>query len=306
MRTISCKALLLGTLLFCGITARCQCKDDGKAALRDTIRSFARLAQGTVGVAFKISGDTAYTGINTARHLPMQSVYKFHLALYFLHQVDQKKLTIDQPIAVNKTDWEPKEYSPLRDRYQTPPASIPLQDLLSAIILNSDNVACDILFRKAGGPSSVNAYIKSLGITDVSIAATETQMHHSWPVQYSNWTTPGAMVILLERFDAGKILSPASTLLLRQWMSESPRVSRRLKGLLPAGTPIAHKPGTSDVSPEGIAAATNDVGIITLPDNRHLIVAVFVSDAKADETTRENIIALIAQELYRVYTTGDR
>jgi beta-lactamase class A len=293
-------------MVLCVITVRCQHRVDGTEALRDTIRSIASHALGTVGVAFQIGGDTAYTGINTARHLPMQSVYKFHLALYFLHQVDRKKLAIDQRIAVDTADWEPKEYSPLRDGYKTPPISIPLLELLRAIIINSDNVACDILFRKAGGPTSVNDYIKSLGITDIAISATEAQMHHSWPVQYSNWTTAGAMVTLLERFDAGKILSPASTLLLRQWMSESRRISGRLKGLLPAGTPVAHKPGTSDVSPQGIAAATNDVGIMTLPDNRHLIVAVFVSDSKAGEASREQVIASIAQEIYRFYTVGKR
>lgn len=289
-------------MLLCVPTARCQHKGDGRMALRDSIRYVAAQSLGTVGVAFQIRGDSAYTGINTARHLPMQSVYKFHLALYFLHQVDRRKLAIDQPIAVDTADWEPKEYSPLRDGYRSPPVSIPLQELLRAIIINSDNVACDILFRKAGGPSSVNDYIKSLGITDISIAATEAQMHHSWPVQYGNWTSAGAMVTLLANFDAGKILSPASTLLLRQWMTESPRISGRLKGLLPAGTPVAHKPGTSDVSPEGIAAATNDVGIITLPDNRHLIVAVFVSDSKAGEAIREKVIARIARLVYDAYS----
>jgi beta-lactamase class A len=84
-------------------------------------------------------------------------------------------------------------------------------------------------------------------------------------------------------------------------MSGSPRVAGRLRGLLPTGTPVAHKPGTSDVSPEGVAAATNDVGIITLPDGRHLILAVFVSDSRAADATRDWVIARIAQLVYRAY-----
>jgi beta-lactamase class A len=295
---ISCKYLAPAALLFCGIAAKCQTTDGD--VLPDTIRSIARIARGTVGVAYKMTGDPSYDGINTTAHLPMQSVFKFHLALYFLHQVDKKQLSLDQPIPIDKRDWEPKEYSPLRDQYTTPPRSLGLQELLRAIIINSDNVACDILFRKAGGPKVVDTYIKSLGITDISITATEAEMHHSWPVQYANWTTPAAMVTLLDKFDAGKILSAASTKLLFNWMSESPRTSNRLKGLLP-GTPVAHKPGTSDVSPQGIAAATNDVGIITLPDEKHLLIAVFVSDSKAAEATREYVIARIAVLVYRVY-----
>jgi len=288
MKLLGIAAFLLTTLI-----------TRGQSLLQDTIRNIAREAKGTVGVAYKITGDASYEGINTSDHLPMQSVFKFHLALYFLNKVDKNELTIDQAIPISKSDWEPKEWSPLRDRYKTPPANLPLKDLLAAIIVNSDNVACDILFQKAGGVKTVEDYIHNLGITDISIKATEAQMHRSWPVQYSNWTTPSAMLTLLAKFDAGQLLSPQSTRLLVNWMSESPRIGGRIKGLLPTGTPVAHKPGTSDVSPEGIAAATNDVGIITLPNGKHLLIAVFVTDARAAEATREWVIARIAQLVYQ-------
>ena len=274
------KEFLAVAFLLAGLVGRAQ------TPLLDSIRSVACRADCGVGVAYKLVGDRYYEGINTGRKMPMQSVFKFHLALFFLHRVDEKQTALDAPVVVDARDWEPKEWSPLRDQYKNPPRSLPLQELLAAIILNSDNVACDILFRAAGGVRAVQAYIAGLGIKDISIAATEAEMHHSWPVQYTNWTTAGAMVDLLEKFDAGRVLSPAATQLLMKWMSESPRVSRRLKGLLPSGTPVAHKPGTSDVSPEGLAAATNDVGIITLPNKKHLVIAVFVRDSKASEVTR--------------------
>ncbi|HEY4336702.1 MAG TPA: serine hydrolase, partial [Puia sp.] len=225
------KYVAVFALVLAGLATRAQ------TPLLDSIHEIVREARGTVGAAYKMAGDASYEGINTDAHLPMQSVFKFHLALYFLHEVDKGALSLGQAIPISKADWEPKEWSPLRDQYKTPPASLPLQDLLGAIILNSDNVACDILFRKAGGVGVIETYIHSLGVTDLAIAATEAQMHHSWAVQYTNWTTPAAMLALLEKFDAGKLLSPKSTRLLTKWMSESPRVSARLKGLLPAGTP---------------------------------------------------------------------
>jgi beta-lactamase class A len=64
--------------------------------------------------------------------------------------------------------------------------------------------------------------------------------------------------------------------------------------LLPAGTIVAHKTGTSGTV-DGLSRATNDVGLITLPDGRHLALAVFVSDSTADEATREGVIARTAQ-----------
>jgi beta-lactamase class A len=80
-------------------------------------------------------------------------------------------------------------------------------------------------------------------------------------------------------------------------MIESPTGQKRLKGLLPKGTVVAHKTGTSGTR-DGVTAATNDVGIITLPNGRHLAVAIFVSDSPADEATRERVIAEIAKALW--------
>ena len=47
-----------------------------------------------------------------------------------------------------------------------------------------------------------------------------------------------------------------------------------------------------------MAAATNDIGLIELPDGRRLALAVFVTDSQADDTTREAAIARIAKAAY--------
>jgi beta-lactamase class A len=49
---------------------------------------------------------------------------------------------------------------------------------------------------------------------------------------------------------------------------------------------------------DGVASATNDIGLITLPDGRRLALAVFVTDSKADEATRDAVIASIAKAAY--------
>jgi beta-lactamase class A len=40
-------------------------------------------------------------------HLPMQSMFKFHLGLAVLDQVDKKKLSLDQKIQLKKSDLRP-------------------------------------------------------------------------------------------------------------------------------------------------------------------------------------------------------
>ncbi|MBV8391372.1 MAG: class A beta-lactamase, partial [Mucilaginibacter sp.] len=47
--------------------------------------------------------------------------------------------------------------------------------------------------------------------------------------------------------------------------------------------------------------ATNDVGIITLPNGKHLAIAVLVCNSKADETTRDLVIAQIAKAAWDFY-----
>jgi beta-lactamase class A len=76
----------------------------------------------------------------------------------------------------------------------------------------------------------------------------------------------------------------------------------RLKAGLPAGTAIAHKTGTSGTW-GGVTAGTNDVGIVTLPDGKHVAIAAFVADAKASEPACERTIARLARAAWTCFTT---
>jgi hypothetical protein len=49
------------------------------------------------------------------------------------------------------------------------------------------------------------------------------------------------------------------------------------------------------------AAATNDIGIITLPDGRHLAVAVFLTDSRSDDAARDKTIARVARAAWETW-----
>ena len=85
--------------------------------------------------------------------------------------------------------------------------------------------------------------------------------------------------------------------LLVKTLTASVTGPKRLRAGLPAGTLLAHKTGSSGTH-GGITAATNDIGLITLPDGRKLAIAVLVTDSRADEATREGVIARIARVAY--------
>lgn len=281
--------------------------------LRDSLKIIAADAKGTVGVALELADPPAspadhFIGLNEQRHFPMQSVYKFPLAICVLHKVDRGELSLDQKLHIGKKDWG-KLYSPLRDQYNAAEVDLSLREILAATVTKSDNVGCDVLFRLLGGPANVQSFIRGLGVTDIAIATTEEDQSRSWDIQYRNWCTPAAMTRLLKLVYGRKAgLSEGATRLLLQMMEATTTGLMRIVHLLPAGITVAHKTGTSNTNPDGITAATNDVGIIDLPApaKGHLLIAVFVSDAAADEDTRERVIARIARLAYNFYVRDSR
>jgi len=68
----------------------------------------------------------------------------------------------------------------------------------------------------------------------------------------------------------------------------------RVRRNLPAGTAVADKTGTGEAG-----VATNDVGIITLPNGKgHLAIAVLLSGSKLPIEAQEKVIAEIARAAY--------
>lgn len=261
---------------------------------REKIHEIAKTANGHVGMAMMSLEDGDTITLNGRDHFPMQSVFKFPLAMAVLDQVDKGKFSLDQVIHIRKEELLPDTWSPIRDKFPEG-TDMKLKDILAYTVSLSDNNGCDILFRLAGGTDYVDKYVHSLGIDSIAIKATEEEMATAWGVQYTNWVTPVAMLQLLKGFHAGKYLSKPSNDFLLKIMKETTTGPNRMRGLLPANAVVAHKTGTSGTNAEGISAATNDVGIVTLPDGRHYAIAVFVSDSKANEAARDAVIAQLTR-----------
>jgi beta-lactamase class A len=227
----------------------------------------------------------------------MQSVYKLPIGMATMAQVDAGRIKLDQKVHVGKEDFiGGSSHSPIRDKNPNG-VDLSVRELLGWMLLESDGTASDVLMKLAGGPAAIQAYLSKLGIKDMIVLDPEKAFAQDHSLQYRNWATPAAAIALLTALQEHRELSQASQSLLLKLMSESVTGPRRLKRLLPAGTSVAHKTGTSGTD-KGVTAATNDIGIITLPDGRHVVIAAFVSDSPADETTREGVIARTAKAVW--------
>ena len=266
-------------------------------ALQKQIRDITKDAQGKVSVACSLPGTALNCDLDARSHPPMQSVFKLPLVVAVLHQVEQGKFRLDQPIRFRKQDLIlPKPYSPLQDEYPNGDVDVPLNRLLQLTVGLSDNTAADILLRLAGGPGVVSEYIASLPVPGFHLEDGEHELHRDVQAQYRNWFEPAGAVQLLRVISDHSPLTAQHTSLLLGWMLPATPTGR-LDGALPKGTVVVHKSGTSDVD-NGVCHAFNDIGLITLPDGRKLAIAVFITNSTADEAARKKVIARIGKAAY--------
>jgi len=103
-----------------------------------------------------------------------------------------------------------------------------------------------------------------------------------------------AMAALLAAIDRGGALTPESRAVLLDTMTRTSTGKNRIRSGLPEGVVFAHKTGT-------LAGVTDDVGIVRLPDGRHLAMAIFVTGPEG-HTAHAGLIAQIARVLYDGYS----
>jgi beta-lactamase class A len=281
----------------------------GQVPLQTRVAAIARDAHGTVSVACVLPGTKLNCDLNPHNHAPMQSVFKYPLAVTVLHVAETKGLfpdqrpgesinvTLDRLVRFLPEDRIPHTYSPLQDHYPDANVDVPLRELIQLSAGKSDNAATETLLRIIGGPLVVQDFIRSLGIDTFQLQDGEHALDRDPTAQYRNWIEPAGAVQLLQRLITDPPLSPAANAFLLQTMTDSLTTPNRLRAGLPSGTVLAHKSGTSGEH-SGKAEATNDIGLISLPDGRHLGIAVFITDAHADEATRDSVIARIGRAVY--------
>jgi beta-lactamase class A/beta-lactamase class A VEB len=270
--------------------------------LKQKIQQIISTKKAVVGVAISGNNGKDTLSLRGNGHFPLQSVFKLHIGLAVLSEVDKGRFSLSQKIKIEQKDLLPDLYSPLRDKYPKG-AELPLSEILAYTVSESDNVGCEVLLRLIGGPKVVEAYFAKNGFKDISIKFNEEQQQGNWNLQFQNWTTPkAANEVLIAFCNNKKRLSPTSYDFIWKVMKESKTGQDRLRAQLPKPTTIAHKTGSSGTNKEGITAAVNDIGIIFLPGGRYFFISVFVTDSKEDSKTNEKIIADIGKAAWDYFT----
>lgn len=268
--------------------------------LRNEINQIISPKNLTAGISIKGIESQDTLSINGDLRAPMMSVFKFHIALTVLDLVDQKKLKLNQKIFIKKEELLPNTWSPIREDFPEGNMELTLDELLRYTVSHSDNNGCDILLRLIGGTETVQKFINSQGIRDFTIKANEEQMF-IWENLYLNTTTPLATTELLEKFFEGKILKKKTTKYLYQIMVENSRGLTWMKAGLPTGTELAHRTGISNTNEAGLRVAMNNVGIVKLPNGKHFILSIYLTEITEEREVTEKILADIASATYNYF-----
>lgn len=274
--------------------------------LRNKIEQITSDKDAVVGVSIIGNNGKDTLSLHGDRRFPMQSVFKFHIALAVLSEIDKGKLSLDQKLEISRDDLLPENFwSPLRDENPNG-GTFTIEKLLQYSVSQSDNSACDILINLIGKPKTIENYIRQSGIQDIQITFNEKDMQAKWENMFQNWTTPKAASETLKKFYENKnsLLSKRSYDFFWKTNIETTTGINRIKGQLPEGTIVAHKTGWSGTNKEtGITAAVNNIGIVFLPNGEYFIVSVFVSESKESFDTNEKIIADISKATYDYFIT---
>ena len=288
----------------------------------EAIGQIASGLAGRIGFAAQEIGGDEVTSFNGDETFAMASTYKVAIATKVMDLVDKGELSLDQMVDVPQ-DMYVAGVVAIAERFPYSGVQFSLANLIYAMITESDNTATDVVMGLAGGPEAVTKNLRRLGITDFrvdrpvrgilmdfygvpsvtpeavaeaisnnpALVAAQVDPNPDFEADPRDHTTPNAYLKLLLAIDAGTAMSPESREFLLGVMSRTRTGDGRIKGLLPKGTPVAHKTGT-------LGGVANDVGYITLPDGRRFAIAVFTNSSETSTADRDRAIAEIARMLF--------
>ena len=268
--------------------------------LTDSISQIVSACPGEIGVAVIVNNrDTVK--VNNKSVYPMMSVFKVHQALALCNDFDNKGISLDTLVNINRDKLDPKTWSPMLKDYSGPVISLTVRDLLRYTLTQSDNNASNLMFKDMVNVAQTDSFIATLiPRSSFQIAYTEEEMSADHNKAYSNYTSPLGAAMLMNRLFTEGLIDDEKQSFIKNTLKECKTGVDRIAAPLldKEGVVIAHKTGSGDVNENGVLAAHNDVAYICLPNNISYTLAVFVKDFKGNESQASQYVAHISAVVY--------
>lgn len=264
--------------------------------LQKSIETITRSVNANWGVFIKSIETGEEVAINADRQMETMSTIKIPLMIEVFEQIKAGKFKLADKYTFVQADSQPGTGTIQR---LDPGAVMTVKDLITMMIIVSDNTATEVLFRMVGGPDAVNARMDAIGLKNTRAmnipskwfpqlrAAASTEQFYRDGKYPFGLSTPREMGRLLEMMERGMLVDKASSDLMLQIMRGQlyrTRIPRYVTGYR-----IPHKTG------DFLPYVGDDVGMLEAT-GRTIVVSIFTGNHFGSGEMLENAIGLVAKE----------
>jgi beta-lactamase class A len=265
--------------------------------LQSSVEAITRSVNATWGIYVKSLDTSEELAINADRQMETMSTIKIPLMIEVFEQIKAGKFKLTDKYTFAQADSQPGTGTIQR---LDPGAVMTVKDLITMMIIVSDNTATEVLYRMVGGPDAVNARMDAMGLKSTRAmnipskwfpqlrSASSTEQFYRDGRFPFGLSTPREMGRLLEMMERGTLVDKASSDLMLQIMRGQlyrTRIPRYLTGFR-----IPHKTG------DFLPYVGDDVGMLEAP-GRTIVVSIFTGNHFGSGEMLENAIGLVAKEV---------
>ena len=265
--------------------------------LQASIERTTRSVNATWGIYMKSTETGEEIVIDADRQMETMSTIKIPLMVEALEQIKAGKFKLSDKYTFVQADSQPGTGTIQR---LDPGAVMTIKDLITMMIIVSDNTATEVLFRMVGGPQAVNARMDALGFHSTRAMNVPSRWFPALTAAPSRdafaregkhpfgLSTPREMGRLLELMERGTLVDkPSSDLMLRIMRGQlyRTRIPRYVTGYT-----IPHKTG------DFLPYVGDDVGVLEAP-GKTIILTVFTGNHFGSADMLENAIGLVAKDV---------
>src|SRR5438132_8666920 len=132
--------------------------------LQSNIERITRSINADWGIYIKCLDTNEEIAINAGKQMDTMSVIKIPLMVEAFRQIEAGKFKLADQITLKEVDKRPGTGV---IRSLDPGAVLSIKDLITLMIIVSDNTATDLMFDKVGGPAPVNELMRSYGLNTI-------------------------------------------------------------------------------------------------------------------------------------------
>ena len=267
------------------------------ARLQANIERITKSVNADWGIYIKCLETGEEVALNADKQMDTMSVIKIPLMVEAFRQIEAGKFSLDDKITLEDSDKRPGTGI---IRSLDAGAVLTIRDLLTLMIIVSDNTATDLMYGKVGGVEPVNQLAQSLGLKNtrttgtadvwfkaIRAAPSAAQFHTEGKTPFG-LSSARDMGKLLEMLEHGQAVSKKASDQMLQMMRGQVYSSRLPKYV--NGFRVPHKTG------DFLPYIGNDVGILE-SQNRNIVIAVFTAHHYGMGPLLEDAIARVAEQV---------